>query len=375
MTHVTDESSLSPILPANVPVRACHFPKFSPSEAIHLNHIAHYSPGWVSANACVYLQLILPNQLFPKIADQVIDINFTVGDQLFSIKLPSSWVASMLRHKVGEILEPLELSEIVTLAFLEVGYEDISIWLEERLGRPVRLFSMEVLQEDFPFNFLAAWRSDQEDIDFRISCHAGGLPLIIDLLSGMYEVPRETAWVRRLPFNAPIMLGYTRLSYEQIDALQQGDVVMIERGYALWYDSEEDVLECALKIGQGAWRVQFERNSLMCVEWMDYMDTEEYNEEQEHSVVESQEQLSEEPEEGQEGLKIDHVLMPLAFDLGELKLSVEELKQLTPGRVFAIDRPIDQAVFLRVNGMVVGRGQLVEIDGSLGVMIQSLRLE
>lgn len=69
---------------------------------------------------------------------------------------------------------------------------------------------------------------------------------------------------------------------------------------------------------------------------------------------------------------LDQVPFRLAFDLGERLMTLGEIKALQVGQPLALDRPLSQAVSLRVNGALVGQGELVEIDGRLGVTITAL---
>jgi type III secretion protein Q len=80
--------------------------------------------------------------------------------------------------------------------------------------------------------------------------------------------------------------------------------------------------------------------------------------------------------EGQEA-RVDFGLVPvrLDFDLGERLITLDRLRTLAPGEVFELDRPVvDGCVRIRANGMDVGLGELVEVDGNIGVRLKALRL-
>lgn len=62
----------------------------------------------------------------------------------------------------------------------------------------------------------------------------------------------------------------------------------------------------------------------------------------------------------------------LSFDLGEISLTLAELRALQPGQTIALGHPIAGAVRIRANGALVGEGELVEIDGQLGVSLRRL---
>lgn len=59
----------------------------------------------------------------------------------------------------------------------------------------------------------------------------------------------------------------------------------------------------------------------------------------------------------------------LTFDLGERHLTLRELAEMGAGHVFDLGLPPRGSVNLRVNGLRVGEGEIVEIDGRLGVAV------
>ena len=69
---------------------------------------------------------------------------------------------------------------------------------------------------------------------------------------------------------------------------------------------------------------------------------------------------------------IETIPFRVAFDLGERTMTLGEIKALQCGQPLTLDRPLSQAVSMRVNGMLIGQGELVEIDGRLGVAITVL---
>jgi flagellar motor switch/type III secretory pathway protein FliN len=57
-------------------------------------------------------------------------------------------------------------------------------------------------------------------------------------------------------------------------------------------------------------------------------------------------------------------------ELGAVTMSAREWAELRPGDVVAVGRRIAEPVVLRIAGMVVARGELVDIEGELGVRIR-----
>ena len=62
----------------------------------------------------------------------------------------------------------------------------------------------------------------------------------------------------------------------------------------------------------------------------------------------------------------------LSVELGRLTMSVGELSALVPGSVLVSGIPVGQPVTLRAGARVIARGELVVVDGELGVRISAL---
>ncbi len=64
--------------------------------------------------------------------------------------------------------------------------------------------------------------------------------------------------------------------------------------------------------------------------------------------------------------------LTLAVEVARVSLTLGELSRLEPGSAFALPVPRDGRVVLRLGERLVARGQLVEIEGALGVRLTSL---
>lgn len=71
--------------------------------------------------------------------------------------------------------------------------------------------------------------------------------------------------------------------------------------------------------------------------------------------------------------EVAEVPVELAIELGRLSLRVRELAALVPGRVISARIPVGREVELRAGDRVIARGELVDIDGELGVRITDVR--
>jgi flagellar motor switch protein FliM len=66
---------------------------------------------------------------------------------------------------------------------------------------------------------------------------------------------------------------------------------------------------------------------------------------------------------------VDEIPMDVAIEMGRVKLSVAEVAALAPGQILELRRPVGSAVELVVGGRIVAHGDLIEIEGELGVRI------
>jgi len=69
---------------------------------------------------------------------------------------------------------------------------------------------------------------------------------------------------------------------------------------------------------------------------------------------------------------IDHLPLRLVFDLGEVAMPLEAVRQLQAGQTIDLGHPLERAVRVRVNGVHIATGELVDIDGHLGVTLTAL---
>ena len=64
--------------------------------------------------------------------------------------------------------------------------------------------------------------------------------------------------------------------------------------------------------------------------------------------------------------------LTLSVELGRITVTLAELARLEPGAAIALDLRRDGAVVLRAGERAVARGELVEIEGALGVRIAQI---
>jgi type III secretion protein Q len=72
---------------------------------------------------------------------------------------------------------------------------------------------------------------------------------------------------------------------------------------------------------------------------------------------------------------LDDVPVRLTFDLGDRDIPLGELRSLQPGYVFNLGRDPRSTVTIRANGRPIGEGELVDIEGRVGVSVLRLGTE
>ncbi|MDH3660602.1 MAG: type III secretion system cytoplasmic ring protein SctQ [Alphaproteobacteria bacterium] len=68
----------------------------------------------------------------------------------------------------------------------------------------------------------------------------------------------------------------------------------------------------------------------------------------------------------------DDLPIKLVFELGRLDLPLGELQEIGPGHVFALDRPLGEAVEIHAGGRRIGQGEIMRIEDQIGVRVVRL---
>jgi type III secretion system YscQ/HrcQ family protein len=70
--------------------------------------------------------------------------------------------------------------------------------------------------------------------------------------------------------------------------------------------------------------------------------------------------------------RLDQLPLQVVFDVGNCEMSFADLRKLQPGSVIPLASSLPEVVKVTVNGRVIASGELVEIDGKIGVMLARL---
>jgi type III secretion protein Q len=176
------------------------------------------------------------------------------------------------------------------------------------------------------------------------------------LMAGL--VSRKAAVEGRVDTNAlPMLLraevGRTSLKADTVGSLRVGDAVLFDH---CWIGQNEEIW-----LGKDTWglNARWEDTQLVVTRTFTQMDI-------------TMETDSLDTSESATNIDMNQLPIRLGFDLGERSISLGELRALQVGQTLEMSRPLSQAVSIRANGALIGTGELMDIDGRMGVMITSL---
>ena len=162
------------------------------------------------------------------------------------------------------------------------------------------------------------------------------------------------------PESLPVVLraevGFTWMTAAEWGTLNPGDAILVER--PLLAPDGEMVLTAgplALRARPDQGRLVVTANWPIRPQGERLMDSDEYDD-----------------SEGSPLDELRQVPLRVAFDVGEVHLTVAELESLQVGQALDLGRPLSEAVQVRINGTRVGWGELIDISGRLGVVLRAL---
>jgi type III secretion protein Q len=161
---------------------------------------------------------------------------------------------------------------------------------------------------------------------------------------------------RDIYFPAVICMAASRLSLDELKALQPGDVILVEH---ICETAAKPVVVIAdhlvFPAVFGARGVRLEAKAKRirgsALEWC----------------------MEQQPEAVKDGATTDSAVgdlpVKITFELGRLELSLDDVQRMDAGTVLPVSKPTDEAVDIMANGRKIGRGSIVSIGDSIGVEV------
>lgn len=276
-----------------------------------------------------------------------------VGDSLATLLMPAGLALALARDVAGAPASPdaallpplvaLRLSPLLDRLQAATGLDTVVLGSAPvSLPADARRLTLQALGATWPLALAAADN------------------VLADLLRFW---PPASLPVDAVSFPATLRLGATGLGLGALRALMPGEVVLFEHGQRARRGGPErgQVLLAGRRIAAahrslGGWRLEEAprdgdpREALMG-----------------GVMVEGR------VDDGADGeTDEDDLPVMLCFDLGHLELTLAALRALGPGSVLALPAPSDAPVRVTVGGRTVGTGELVEIEGQLGVQLMRI---
>lgn len=182
---------------------------------------------------------------------------------------------------------------------------------------------------------------------------------------------RLKAW-RRLASDAPLRLrvGETRASVGDLEGLEGGDIVVVERTHAA-RDGARFSGRVRVLVGAGRGVYVDGRVAESSAQTLAVV-VEGINRGAGRGAAERIEMENEELRDGEAGAALEGLLLTLHVELPARRISLEELSRLRAGQVLELGcRPTDP-VELVADGRRVAVGELVDVEGRLGVRVTRL---
>jgi type III secretion protein Q len=340
--------------------RALIFPKMTGSEAQALAALVTQGPGHVLSalpgeqTGHLRLTPLPPGQALTHAAQtQRLHIEWAGGQLALDL---APWVLDRWLSMVLGVAEISELPE----AFRPVALEHIVNWVLQSLGQggrgAARLSTTELAagrpaqathaaQLELQFN-------DGQTLTAVVHMDSLALMLVGSLAQAQAPAVDESAF-DDLPVMLQMCIGQTRLPLDQMSQLQVGGLVFMAQPYL----GDGDHLLLRARTGARQYFSASARvDGLQLLIVSAPMNT--------HTPT---------PDEADDAeMSLEQMPVELSFDLGHKTITLKELRQLGEGQALPLDRPIEQGVSIRANGALIGQGQLLDIDGRIGVLISQL---
>ena len=194
--------------------------------------------------------------------------------------------------------------------------------------------------------------------------HSDGLGLIASALPAEAAAQRRPLDWLRVPLSFAV--GSTSVRLKEISGIRSGDIVSIED----WRPTGAAIgVGLVLGGGHSTSLVGLADGSQITIQpWKDFI----VNRGSNHAPAD--------PAGGKDAAalpldRLDGLEVKLRFEVGELAVSLRELRSLRPGHVFELPQPLNRStVRICAHGNVLGTGYLVAVGDKLGVRVSEFAL-
>ena len=274
------------------------------------------------------------------------------------LRLPSASAPRLAGTAAGVAFE--DLPEELAQALAETALQPLLKPLGRALGGPLTLSGMG---EAMSGTDIVAWL-DIRDESFGTALFVGLSDLAATMVAGhLGGRPKRDHWDGVEDLRVPIRFAFARLPVPagRLSQIQIGDVAMLSANC--------DPNALTMYAGNRRVSVAQRTDDGIVVEKL-----------LEQSMLGDGDDLENEESDGSEGVEgaegaidTDSLSVDVEFGFGSQSMPISELRSVSPGHVFSLDDTASGEVSITVSGAEIGRGEIVEIEGKIGVRVTSLR--
>ncbi|HEY4180622.1 MAG TPA: FliM/FliN family flagellar motor switch protein [Kofleriaceae bacterium] len=272
---------------------------------------------WLAPRAAA-ATLIAPAPLDPNAALTEV----RVDEHRVFVAAPSAWVRDQAQRMLGG---PPELAAARPLNVVENAI--LALLVAEALQQA------GMRGDVWPIVDQSEARRAFDTVAAKVSLSIRGIPVVIAIPDSMRLANPPASWPT-WQFDLPITVGACVLHRDDVARLRIRDVVTVER-------------RLALRVGPGEIQLEAKPGAVEAKVAIGYVP---------RPVVTA-----------------DDAQLELTVQLGTTRLTLRQLAELAPGAIVSLGRPLSGPYEVRAQGRLIGQGELVDVDGELGVRIVTLQ--
>lgn len=231
---------------------------------------------------------------------------------------------------------------------LEIALKPLINLLVLKTNMNVRIINFLSLKPSRIHGYSVAFRIVEQQTSHAIEAllvmHEKLIPVFKGLLE--YWPMRQVGFWQHFNMPVAIEVASSELIASQLSTLEQNDIILVDDALAVHTMS----LKLRLRSGDYFTAKLFPEN-IVFETGLIQMNENDYN---------------------NDASSIDNIPVKLSFDLGEIELPLNQLTTITEGYTVQLDKPLAKAVTIRSQNKAIGLGDLVDIDGNIGVRVTRL---
>ncbi|GLS30836.1 type III secretion protein Q [Mesorhizobium albiziae] len=320
-------------------------PCYSPREAAAISRLAARLPA-VFSLAGLDVAAVMPGSTLPDVPVDYRRVMIRLRGHNFRIAIDSMLLPPIAVTHWPDITT-LPLDDGLREILFDIVLRDVGIQVERWCGqRPIWSsseitgalpYAIRLVRLDGPDKLLGLVEFDAGGLEWIAGC-CGALPVVCAVLDD-------------LAISLDLRVARVNLTLAELQALARGDVILLDVS-PVAYDGAMNVLLCFS--GSSRFRASIMDGRLAVLSAVDRM-------------MDRPDSLPPET--------FDGIDLPVDVDVGQLTMSLKQLRELAVGQVLDLGFDATTNITLRVNGQAVAAGELVRIADRTGVRILDMRLE